>query len=272
MSFVPTISSTFETPETALWFAFHGAKLLVVENRGATRIPDFADLAELNVKPLRKQYLGKLDGQPCFSAELDGDGLPLDKGLSFRGLRELFDLMGEDLFGVAGRAFQIMDWDRTHQFCGRCGVPTQDKPDERAKVCPKCDLVAYPRISPAVIVAVIKDSLILLGRSTRFPYKFHSVLAGFVEPGETFEECVKREVREEVGIEVKNITYFGSQPWPFPNSLMVGFTATYDKGEIAIDENEIVEAGWFRVDDLPTLPGKISIARHLIDWFVKKYS
>ena len=132
-------------------------------------------------------------------------------------------------------------------------------------------MLHYPRLSPAIIVAVINDNRILLAHADRFASGLYSVLAGFVEPGEAFEECVKREVKEEVGIMVKNIRYFGSQPWPFPNSLMVGFTADYDSGKISIDGIEIKDAGWFKANDLPRIPGKISIARRLIDWFVERY-
>jgi NAD+ diphosphatase len=144
--------------------------------------------------------------------------------------------------------------------------------DERAKICPKCGLVAYPRLSPAVIVAVLRDNCILLAHSHRFPAKFYSVLAGFVEPGETLEECVEREVYEEVGIRVRAIRYFGSQPWPFPDSLMIAFTANYAGGEIRIDHSEIADANWFSANDLPHIPPKISIARQLIDWFLEKES
>ncbi len=143
---------------------------------------------------------------------------------------------------------------------------------QRAKACPYCQLTIYPRISPAVIVAVIKEQQILLAHAPRFPQGFYSVIAGFVEPGETFEDCVHREVREEVGIEAADIRYFGNQPWPFPDSLMVGFTARYAGGEITVDHDEILEAGWFCADKLPEIPGKVSIARKLIDWFVENYS
>ena len=130
----------------------------------------------------------------------------------------------------------------------------------------------YPRISPAVIVAVVRDKRILLARSTRFTSSFHSVLAGFVETGETLEDAVRREIFEEVGIQVRNIRYFGSQPWPFPDSLMVAFTAEYAGGEITLDDNEIVTADWYSAAELPRVPGKISIARRLIDWFTETYS
>jgi len=129
----------------------------------------------------------------------------------------------------------------------------------------------FPRISPAIIVAVLKGKEILLARAHRFPPRLYSVIAGFVEPGETLEECVRREVKEEVGIEVENICYFGSQSWPFPNSLMVAFTADYANGKITIDETETIDAGWFTAHNLPPIPDKVSISRRLIDWFVEIY-
>ena len=184
-----------------------------------------------------------------------------------RGIRSLFGQVEEEQIWVAGLANQFVIWNENHRYCGKCGRLTTEKTDERAKACLHCGLVNYPRLSPAVIMAVIKDRQILLAQSQRFHAKFYSVLAGFVEPGETLEECVKREVREEVGIAVKNIRYFGSQPWPFPDSLMIAFTAEYAGGEIEIDNSEILYAGWFTADSLTFIPPKISIARHLIDWF-----
>jgi NAD+ diphosphatase len=186
----------------------------------------------------------------------------------FHGLRALFGRVDDRVFRLAGRAFQIMNWDRTHQFCSRCGHATRDKEDEAAKRCPECGFETFPTMAPAMIVAVTRGDKILLARAGRFPKEMYSVLAGFVEPGESLEECVRREIGEEVGVEVKNIRYFGSQAWPFPNSLMIAFTAEYGGGEIRIDEKEIVDAAWFRADNLPKIPDKISIARRLIDWFV----
>lgn len=270
MHFIPAIKPTSEGMRSSWWFAFREDKLLVEEKDKVVTIPFIRDLTDLNLDPIRKQYLGELDGSPCYSAELVEDAVS-PRGMQFLGLRKLFERTGEDLFGIAGKAFQIVDWDRNHQYCSRCGAPNETKSDERAKVCPKCGMLHYPRLSPAIIVAVINDNQILLAHADRFLSGFYSVLAGFVEPGEAFEDCVKREVKEEVGITVKNIRYFGSQPWPFPNSLMVGFTADYDSGEISIDGIEIKDAGWFKANDLPRIPGKISIARRLIDWFVERY-
>jgi NAD+ diphosphatase len=163
-------------------------------------------------------------------------------------------------------------WQATNRFCGKCGTATVDKPGECAKQCPQCGWAVYPSLSPAVIVAVVRDGALLLARESRFKEGLYSVLAGFVEPGETLEECVRREVREEVGIEVSNIRYFGSQSWPFPDSLMVAFTADYAGGEIDIDPGELIDAGWYRPGELPLVPSRASIARQLIDWFVKQHA
>lgn len=232
-------------------------------------IPYLEGLSELKVSIVRQQYLGLLEGRPCYSVELAEDAEP-PPGMIFQGLRQLFGCLEEDFFWLAGRAVQIVDWDRTHQFCGRCGARMMIRPTERVKECPQCGLVNYPRLSPAIIVLVERDHKLLLARSYRFPPGVYSVIAGFVEPGETLEEAVIREVKEETGITVKDICYFGSQPWPFPNSLMIAFTATYAGGEICKEDTEIEEVGWFTVDKLPPLPNPISIARKLIDWFVAK--
>jgi len=141
---------------------------------------------------------------------------------------------------------------------------------ERAKECPQCGLLHFPRLAPAIIVLIERGDQLLLARSRRFATGMYSVLAGFVEPGESLEEAVVREIKEEVSLSVKDIRYFGSQPWPFPHSLMIGFTATYAGGEISMEDEEIEDAGWFTVDRLPPLPGKISIARKLIDSFIEK--
>jgi NAD+ diphosphatase len=179
--------------------------------------------------------------------------------------------MGETLFAVAGRAIQIIAWDRDHQFCSRCGAKTAAMAMERAKQCPECKLVTYPRLSPAIIVRVRRGDEMLLARNANWPQGRYSILAGFVEPGETLEETVEREVMEEVGLRVKNIKYFASQPWPFPNSLMLGFTADYDSGEITFNDQEIATADWFRADNLPQIPPPGSISRVLIDDFVAAY-
>ena len=270
MSFVPAVVPLSKKTEPAWWFAFRGDKLLIELRDKAVVIPCVTHSESLNLKPIRKQYLGTLDGRPCYSAELAAN-VSAPEGMAFQGLRPLYGLLEENLFWLSGRAIQIMSWDQTHQYCGRCGTPTKTKPNERAKVCPQCGLINFPRISPAIIVAVLKGNQILLTRAHRFPHRLYSIIAGFVEPGETLEECVRREIKEEVGIEVENICYFGSQPWPFPNSLMVAFTTDYASGKITIDKTEVMDAGWFTANNLPPIPDKVSISRRLIDWFVETH-
>lgn len=266
MPFTPAFTPPDTVAETALWFLYQDQKLVIKERGETPPIPTTGDLDDLNFSFNRKQYLGSLNGRPCYAAELDASTRVSD-GYIFIGTRDVFNRFNEDLVQVAGLANQLIYWSARHRYCGTCGNPTEDKEDERAKICPACGAVYYPRLSPAIIVAVRKGQQILLANSKRFPVKFYSTLAGFVEPGETLEECVKREVLEEVGIAVKNIRYFGSQPWPFPDSLMIAFTAEFAGGEISIDNAEIAEAGWFSPDNLPLIPPKISIARRLIDWF-----
>jgi len=217
----------------------------------------------------RVQYLGHLDATPCYAAEIP-PGTELPEGWEYSGVRELFGRVPDDELALAALAVQIIDFDLTTQFCGRCGAKTRQLRTERAKFCSDCNLITYPRLSPAVIVLVQKEDQVLLARSPRFPPGLHSTIAGFVEPGEDLEHAVCREVFEEVGIAVKNIRYFGSEPWPFPHSFMIGFVADYAGGEITIDNKEIVSVGWFDRNNLPPIPSSLSISRALIDWWVKK--
>ena len=270
MPFTPNFIPPSKESEEALWFVYHQDRLLIKTGTNGYLVPRLQDLEEFKPSLIRKQFLGSLNEIPCYAAELSNDNIVSDKFV-LKGLRELFfGQLEEELIWIAGQANQLVDWNRSHQFCGKCGQPTEDGQDERAKVCSQCRLVNYPRVSPAVIVAVIREDQILLGSNIRFKSKYYSVLAGFVEPGENLEECVAREIKEEVGISVNNIRYFASQPWPFPNSLMVAFLADYAGGEIKIDPTEIKEAGWFTADNLPSIPPRITIARQLIDWFVNR--
>lgn len=179
-------------------------------------------------------------------------------------------MLDEELFLIAGRANQILNWDNTHRFCGKCGSKTDNKKDELAKVCPNCNHVMYPVICPAIIVAVTRGEEILLAHNRGFKNNMYSLIAGFVEAGEDLKSTVKREVFEEVGIKVKNITYYKSSPWSFPNSLMIGFFAEYESGEIKVDGNEIVHADWFTKDNFPNIPKKFTLARKLIDKYIEK--
>jgi len=255
--------------EPAWWFVFQESKLLVYSSPDSVTLPFVIDLKELGLNVIRQNYLGHLDNRLCYAAEVAEGTIP-PAGMAFEGLRQVYGRLDEALFWIAARAVQIIDWDRTHQFCGRCGVPLKTQTDERAKACPQCGLLHFPRLAPAIIVLVERGDQLLLARSRHFMPGMYSVLAGFVEPGESLEEAVVREVKEEVGIEIKDIKYFGSQPWPFPHSLMIGFTAAYAGGEISLDDKEIEDAGWFTVEKLPRIPGKISIARKLIDGFLAK--
>jgi NAD+ diphosphatase len=252
------------------WFIFTSSKLLVVEDGGSLTVPLLQTPVHMHLDVTRQQRIGVVDGVDCYAAEVAGrDAAPA--GWQFHGLRSIYGRLPETLFKMAMLAVHVLEWDRTSLFCGRCGAPLTMRGDVRAKECAACNALVFPRISPAVIVAIERGDRLLLARASRFAEEIYSVLAGFVEPGETLEETVYREVKEEVGITVKNIRYFGSQPWPFPDSLMVGFTAEYDAGEIAIDGEEIVAAQWFTVDQLPSIPGRISIARRLIDAFIEKH-
>ncbi len=253
----------------ALWFAFRGGSLLVRGEGGAdgVEVPRVAGPEELGLETVFVRDVGELDGTRCYAVDV-GPEAEAPEGMAFRDLRRLAPAVGEGFFRVAGRAVQVVEWNRTHRFCGRCGAETVPVPSELAKRCPRCGMVFFPRLSPAAIVLVRRGEEVLLARSPGFPKGMYSVLAGFVEAGESIEETIGREVREEVGVEVGNVRYFGSQPWPFPNSLMIGFTADFAGGELRAEPAEIEDAGWFGVDDLPPVPPRVSIARAMIDAFV----
>jgi NAD+ diphosphatase len=240
----------------------------VEQREGAAPVlPAFEQLAPL--ADGAPHFLGSLGTEACFAAPLR-PGAALPAPLRLAPARSLYGAVDEALFGVVGRALAVAEWDAMHRHCGRCATPTQLTPGERARRCPACAAVFYPRISPAVIVLVERGDEVLLARNAGFTGTWRSLLAGFVEAGESFEETAQREVREEVGIELGDLRYFGSQPWPFGRSLMVGFTAQYAGGELRPDGQEIVEAGWYRADALPPLPPRLSIARALLDDFVAR--
>ena len=214
-------------------------------------------------------FLGELDGVPCFARVLDGAPPAGTEPVS---LRHLFGALSDDEFGVAGRALGLTAWDHDHRCCGRCGTATERSMVERVRTCPSCQFAAYPRLSPAIIVLVERDGRALLARNARTNMPFFSTLAGFVEVGESLEQTVAREIREEAGIEVGDIRYFGSQAWPFTGSLMIGFTARWTGGELVEDPTEIRDAAWFAPGELPPIPPKLSIARELIDDFVRRHA
>lgn len=219
-----------------------------------------AALGDLAERALR---VGEWQGAPLLA--LDLPALPDWPGGEPTPLRAIHGLAGDTAFALAGRAVQLLDWQAQHRYCGQCATPTERLAHENAMRCPACGLLAYPRISPAIMVLVRDGERLLLGRSPRFKPGVFSALAGFVEAGETLEACAAREVREEVGVEIRNLRYFGSQAWPFPNSLMVAFFADYAGGELRLDPAEIEAADWFLPSDLPLLPEPLSISRRLIE-------
>ncbi len=266
MNFKPDFRKPESIMNDSYWFMFMDQKLMVISRDGCLRIPEFKDIHSINPEAYNFQYLGKYNNRQCFASEMPGS-VSVPETFVFRPPLSLLSDLGEEQVRISGLANQIAHWHGRHRYCGKCGNLTEDKTDERSKICKNCGQTYYPRLSPAIIVAITKGDRILLAHAHRFPSKFYSVLAGFVEPGEDLEGCVRREIKEEVGIEIKNIKYFGSQPWPFPDSLMIAFTAEFESGEIDIDHSEIDEAGWFRANELPHVPPGISIARKLIDWF-----
>ena len=266
--YVPALAPKAGNEDPACWFVFSSGRLLLQQSGGQSSIPFMSGLEALGLSTIRTQYLGTLDGHACYSAEVSLDAVA-PEGTSFVELRSAYGLIDEDMFLLAGRALQIVAWDQTTQYCGRCSRRTELLQGERAKKCPACGFLSYPRLSPAVITAVIRGDKILLARRAGGGRNMYSVIAGFVEPGETLEECLKREVMEEVGIRVKNVRYFSSQPWPFPNSLMIGFIAEYEDGAISVDGMEVSAAGWYDASNLPEIPPKMTIARDLIDWFLQ---
>ncbi len=249
-------------PDT-FWWHVQGSRVLVAPDgsvpTGASPVDGAAWSEAL--------FLGMLDGRACWAADL-GREVDVPDGFTLSDLRALHAVLGDRRWAVAGRAVQIVEWEHTHRFCGRCATPTEPSPGERARRCPSCGLLAFPRLAPAVITLVSRGDEALLAQGVNFGGPMYSCIAGFVEPGETLEEAVAREIREEVGVEVTDIRYQASQPWPFPHSLMLGFRATWAGGEIRIDPNEIADAGWFRRDELPMIPPAVSIARTLIDGWI----
>ena len=269
MAFLAEIDLEAQPSDSALVFAFHDGRVLVRRHEERAEAVSYGKVTAALQDSMASIFLGRLDGRPCFAIPLSSEP-ETPPGYAFSGLRELFGQLEEPIHGVAGRAFQIVEWYLSHAFCGRCGSQTELAANERARGCPSCGATYFPRINPAVIMLVERDGKMLLARNKLFRGPFYSCLAGFVEPGETLEEAVAREVFEEVGIEVQGITYFASQPWPFPSQLMVGFNALHRSGEIRAQDSEILDAAWFAPDDLPQLPGRFSLARHLVDGFLER--
>lgn len=250
----------------AWYFAFLGSELICKSHQGAPEPITADDFRWLDLEVISKHFLGRYGTRPCFALRVSGEP---PEGFAAVGLRGLLGRTAQSLFYLAGRALQIVDWSENNQYCGRCGSATKDHKSDRAKV-GGCGLITYPRLSPSIIVLVTRGKEMLLARNANWPAGMYSTLAGFVEAGESIEQTVHREVMEEVGLEVKNLRYFGSQSWPFPNSLMLGFHAEYKSGDIVCQPEEIADAQWFTENTLPQTPPKTAISGWLIHEFIQQ--
>ncbi len=256
------------SPAQKRWILVQGSCVLFQKDptSGTVLMPDPlpADLAYS--APV---YLGTKGDLFYYATEVPA-GATLPGGWQPSPVRELSGKVPDSDMAIASYGSRILDFDRSTAFCGRCGAQTRPLTTERARICTACNRITYPRISPAIIVLIKKGEEILLARSPRSPPGVFSVIAGFNEPGENLEQTVHREVGEEVGIAVRNLRYFGSEPWPFPDSLMIGFVADYARGDIRIDNLEIEAAGWFTRGTLPPFPSKTSISRALIEAWIQR--
>jgi len=265
--YIPGFLSVEESEHGAWILVLQDKKLLMKKIDNKFYIPNRAELTDILPRDGKTEYIGYYDDHDCYSIRLNE--LPIQIGnLELVDFNKITDSSGDPgLFILAGAANHILHWNSVNLYCGRCGHETSDKKDERVKVCTNCGNLIYPRISPATITAIFREDQILLAHNRNFGHNLYSLIAGFVEPGETLEQCVEREIQEEVGIRVKNVKYFGSQPWSFPDSLMMAFTAEYESGEIVVDNNEILDAGWYNADCLPTIPSTDSVAGKIIHWY-----
>jgi len=260
-SFIPLMTAPADAGAAPSTFIFHRDRVLL-----RTSDLGLPDAATYGIDASRAQPVGMLGGVYHQALWVDDeDDIAAAAGHAWHGLRSLFGLVDDSWLGLAGRACQLAEFDRTHRYCGVCATAMAPAAGERCFKCPQCGMVAYPRISPAMMVLIRKGDAILLAMHAQSPSQRFTPLAGFLEAGESVEEAVHREVMEEVGLRVHNLRYFMSQSWPFPHSLMLAFTADYLDGEIRVDENEIAEARWFGPDDdWPEPLAKISIAGLLV--------
>jgi NAD+ diphosphatase len=256
------------SPARKRWILVQGISVLFLKDPayGTVLMPDPLPAGLVCGEPV---YLGTRDNLFYYAAEVPAGATP-PGGWQPSPILELSGKVPDSDMAIASYAVRILDFDRSTAFCGRCGAKTRPLTTERARICTACNRITYPRISPAIIVLVKKGEEVLLARSPRSPPGVFSVIAGFNEPGENLEQTVHREVGEEVGIAVRNLRYFGSEPWPFPDSLMIGFVADHAGGDIRIDNQEIEAASWFTRDTLPPFPSKASISRALIEAWIRQ--
>jgi len=237
-----------------------GRLLYTNDNESQWTVPELRDYPELAATAV---FCGNLERRPCYAVAIAPENVPV--GLVGRELRDIIHRMTPGIYAAVSRGSELTSWLQSRRFCGSCGAPLEFSSADMSRGCPRCHSLSYPVLAPAVITAVTRNGQLLLAANKRFQNGIHSLIAGFVECGESLEEAVRREIREEVSIEVKNVQYFSSQTWPFPSSLMVGFTAEYADGKLRPDGVEIIAADWYRPGTEPPLPGPGSIARRLID-------
>ena len=250
-------------------FIFYKNQLLLEKKSDLFCLPNFSELPKA-LKIIDEYFIGNYHQQDCFTVDIKST--EADEKYVWLSLKAALEKIESKWFSVAARAYQIIQWDNNHRFCGRCGTNTEKIPNQFERQCHVCHLSFFPKISPAVIVLIKKDNQILMARQKSFPEGAYGLIAGFAEAGESLEDAVHREVYEEVGIHVKNIVYFGSQSWPFPDSLMIAFIAEYESGEIDCRDGELEIAGWYDTDHLPGYPSSsTSIARKIIDEYLKNH-
>jgi NAD+ diphosphatase len=258
-----SIRLDLELSDDSVVHPFIGEALLSTDDQPRART--WAFYRELGLSIEAVEPLGLWQGEQHLALSLHSPSTSLPAGLRLAGLRQWFGVLPDDELAIAMRGGQLLQWARTHRFCGGCGAATEQVAGERARRCPACKLSSYPRISPAMMVLITRGRQLLLARGHHFPPGRYSALAGFLEAGETIEQAIRREVHEEVGVDIDGLRYFGSQSWPFPHSLMIAFRAEWAAGMIRVDPHELADAQWFDPDDLPQLPPRLSIARALID-------
>ena len=260
--------------ESQHWVIAVVAQRLVLRKCGGQLLHRYQELTSIDRPIVNIVHLGLWCKQTCFvveySAENESEGIAEWDDFSSQSLRSQLDCLTAEEFALAGRALQLVHWLQHHRFCGRCGAGTHLLSHERALQCNRCETLYYPRIAPCVIGIVIRGQQCLLARNARFAEGLFSVIAGFIEPGETAEAALQREVMEEVGLPIENLEYVTSQSWPFPSQLMLGFIAHNHEGEIRVDGEEIVEAAWFGVDNLPNIPPPKTISGQLIQTFLRR--
>ena len=273
---IPVRNNSIFTPENINTSSESGVSIILRNQEFLTSktseilIFEDEDLKWSEMEFTRKHFLGYLDNKPCHVSCLE-DSSSLEDGMMLSPLRNLLGRIPDSIFTICSRSLQIDNWFISNQFCGTCGKAIKPHETERAMICECKNNLIYPTISPCIIVLVTKGEELLLAHNKNFPGDFYSTLAGFIEPGESAESAIEREIFEEVSVKVKNITYYGSQSWPFPSQLMLGYHAEYESGEVQPDGVEIDKADWFNYQELPQVPtGNISISGQLIESFVNK--